>query len=119
MEGDNAPRFTVPLPPVVSDPIYDKKGTSELVICKMSDCSASVNGGKEIILLCEKVAKEDIKVRFFEENNNGLLEWEAYGEFNHTNVHKQVAISFKVPRYKTIDIDSPVKVYNHNNFNNL
>lgn len=30
---------------------------SDLVICKLSDASASVGGGKEMILLCEKVAK--------------------------------------------------------------
>jgi hypothetical protein len=30
---------------------------SDLVICKLSDCTCSVAGGKEIILLCEKVAK--------------------------------------------------------------
>lgn len=30
---------------------------SDLVICKLSDCSCTVAGGKEIILLCEKVAK--------------------------------------------------------------
>lgn len=55
------------MPPVVSDPIYDKKAMSELVICKLSDCSCSVAGGKEIILLCEKVARDDIAVSFFEE----------------------------------------------------
>lgn len=47
--------FTIPLPPVVSDPIFDKKAMSDLVICKMSDCTSTVAGGKEIILLCEKV----------------------------------------------------------------
>lgn len=47
----------MPLTPLVSDPIYDKKAMSDLVICKLSDCSASVAGGKEIILLCEKVFK--------------------------------------------------------------
>lgn len=103
--GDNQPRFSVPLAPVVSNPIYDKKGTNELVICKMSDCSADVRGGREIILLCEKVAKEDIRVRFYEVDYNDHVTWEAYGEFNHTNVHKQVAISFKVPAYHNLNID--------------
>lgn len=54
LQGDQR-GFTVPLTPLVSDPIYDKKAMSDLVICKLSDCSASVAGGKEIILLCEKV----------------------------------------------------------------
>jgi len=30
---------------------------SDLVICKLSECTCTVAGGKEIILLCEKVAK--------------------------------------------------------------
>lgn len=48
--------FSVALPPVVSDPIYDKKAISELVISRLSDASGTVAGGKEIILLCEKVS---------------------------------------------------------------
>lgn len=34
----------------------------DLVICKLSDASASVGGGKEMILLCEKVAKGKLLV---------------------------------------------------------
>lgn len=48
--------FTVAVPPIVSDPIYDKKAMSDLVICKLSDASCTVAGGREIILLCEKVS---------------------------------------------------------------
>lgn len=33
---------------------------SDLVICKLSDASASAEGGKDIILLCEKVTKGKI-----------------------------------------------------------
>ena len=82
---------------------------SDLVICKLSDCSCTVAGGKEIILLCEKVAKEDISVRFYEERD-GDVSWEANGDFQHTNVHKQVAIAFRTPRYKTLEIEHPTKV---------
>lgn len=63
---------------------------SDLVICKLSHCSASVAGGMDMILLCEKVAKEDIQVRFFEERNGQHL-WEGYGDFQPTHVHKQVS----------------------------
>lgn len=42
-----------------------------------------------MILLCEKVAKEDIQVRFFEEDD-GQLTWEGFGDFQPTHVHKQV-----------------------------
>ncbi|XP_037037586.1 embryonic polarity protein dorsal isoform X2 [Bradysia coprophila] len=110
LESEQRGRFTVPLSPVVSDPIFDKKAMSDLVICKLSDASCTVAGGKEMILLCEKVAKEDISVRFFEEIDDNIV-WEGYGDFQHTNVHKQVAIWFRTPRYKSIDIDQPVRCY--------
>ncbi|XP_037926499.1 embryonic polarity protein dorsal-like isoform X2 [Hermetia illucens] len=110
LESDVKGRFTTPLTPVVSDPVYDKKAMSDLVICKLCKCSSTVAGGKEIILLCEKVAKEDIAVRFFEEKD-GQTVWEAYGEFQHTDVHKQTAINFRTPRYRTLDIEQPVKVF--------
>uniref|UniRef100_A0A1B0D1C6 Uncharacterized protein n=1 Tax=Phlebotomus papatasi TaxID=29031 RepID=A0A1B0D1C6_PHLPP len=100
----------VALPPVVSDPIFDKKAMSDLVICKLSHCSCSVAGGQEMILLCEKVAKEDIQVRFYEEKDAQVV-WEAFGDFQHTNVHKQVAISFRTPRYRTLEVDQIVKAF--------
>ncbi|KAI8126534.1 Embryonic polarity protein dorsal [Lucilia cuprina] len=110
MESDQKGRFTQPLPPVVSEPIYDKKAMSDLVICRLCSCSATVLGNTQIILLCEKVAKEDISVRFYEENNGKTI-WEAYGEFQHTDVHKQTAIAFKTPRYRKIEITEPAKVF--------
>ncbi|XP_063699738.1 embryonic polarity protein dorsal-like isoform X2 [Culicoides brevitarsis] len=109
LEGEKG-KFTRPLAPVVSEPIYDKKAMSDLVICKLSDCTSSVLGNRDIILLCEKVAKEDIAVRFFEEQN-GQTVWEANGEFQHSAVHKQVAIAFKTPPYKTTQITDNVKVF--------
>ncbi|XP_050084423.1 embryonic polarity protein dorsal isoform X2 [Anopheles aquasalis] len=110
LEGKTTGRFTEPLTPVVSDVIYDKKAMSDLTICRLSDCSAPVSGGKNIIMLCEKVVKEDIRVRFYEMQNNGLV-WEGNGEFTHTDVHKQVAISFRTPPYRTLDITEPVTVF--------
>ncbi|KAH8366418.1 hypothetical protein KR084_004936 [Drosophila pseudotakahashii] len=110
MESEQKGRFTSPLPPVVSEPIFDKKAMSDLVICRLCSCSATVLGNTQIILLCEKVAKEDISVRFFEEKN-GQSVWEAFGEFQHTDVHKQTAITFKTPRYYSLDITEPAKVF--------
>ncbi|XP_072383437.1 embryonic polarity protein dorsal-like isoform X5 [Diabrotica undecimpunctata] len=108
LEGDTPGKFSVTVPPVVSDPIYDKKAMSDLTIIKLSDCSSYVDGGrKDIILLCEKVAKEDIQVRFFEENG----EWEAFADFQPSQVHKQHAIWFRTPRYKTLDVTDPVDVF--------
>lgn len=110
LEGPQQGHFTNPLVPVVSDIIYDKKAMSELVICKLSHVAAPMSGGKEVILLCEKVAKEDIAVRFYEEHQ-GKIVWEDQGEFQHSNVHKQVAISFRTPRYRSLDVDFPVMVH--------
>ncbi|XP_053627990.1 embryonic polarity protein dorsal isoform X3 [Cherax quadricarinatus] len=110
LEGPEKGKFTYPLKAVVSDAIFDKKATSDLIICKLSDCTSSVAGGKEIILLCDKVTKEDILVRFYEVKD-GMIDWEAYGDFQASDVHKQVAISFKTPRYKSLEIENPVKVY--------
>lgn len=57
LEGDRG-KFTVPLKPVVSDIIYDKKAMCDLVIVKLGDCVCPVDGGrKDIILLCEKVSQ--------------------------------------------------------------
>lgn len=56
LEGSTPGKFSVPLTPVVSDPIYDKKANADLSIYKMSHCTSYVDGGKnDIILLCEKV----------------------------------------------------------------
>ncbi|KAF2353654.1 Rel domain (RHD) DNA-binding domain [Trinorchestia longiramus] len=110
LEGQTKGKFTFPLKPVVSEAIYDKKATCDLLICKLSDCTSSVAGGKEVILLCDKVTKEDIQVRFYEVTD-GLISWEAFGDFQPSDVHKQVAIAFKTPRYRTIEIENPVKVF--------
>ncbi|XP_050440903.1 embryonic polarity protein dorsal-like isoform X2 [Adelges cooleyi] len=107
--GSQKGKYSI-LEPVVSDPIYDKKAMSDLVICRLSDAAASVAGGREIILLCEKVTKDDIQVRFYEEQD-GLCTWEGYADFQPSDVHKQVAISFRTPKYKTLQVDYPVKVW--------
>ena len=87
------------LPPVCSKPIYDAKAKKELQIMEMSDNSAPAEGGKKVIILCEKVSKEDIKVRFFDYSG-----WEEWAEFGASGVHKQYAISLTVPRYSDITI---------------
>ncbi|XP_076314336.1 transcription factor p65-like isoform X3 [Tachypleus tridentatus] len=110
IENPQTGKYTIPLPPVVSDPIYDKKAMSELTINKLSHYSAPVSGGTEIILLCDKVTKDDIKVRFYEERS-GQVVWEAFGEFHPNEVHKQVAISFRTPRYHDENVQQPVPVF--------
>ncbi|XP_036408218.1 proto-oncogene c-Rel-like [Megalops cyprinoides] len=94
------------LSPIVSNPIYDNRAptTAELRICRVNRNSGSVRGGDEIFLLCDKVQKDDIEVRFFTHN------WEAKGSFSQADVHRQVAIVFKTPPYMDTSIIAPVTV---------
>ncbi|XP_059489897.1 embryonic polarity protein dorsal-like isoform X2 [Neocloeon triangulifer] len=108
-EGDEPGKFTRPLPPVVSEIIYDKKANTDLQIIRLSDVSCSVAGGKEMILLCEKVAKDDIEVHFTEEKD-GQRVWLEKGEFQPSDVHRQYAIPFRTPAYSNIHVQSEVKV---------
>uniref|UniRef100_A0A8C0GL33 REL proto-onco, NF-kB subunit n=1 Tax=Chelonoidis abingdonii TaxID=106734 RepID=A0A8C0GL33_CHEAB len=96
---------TIPIPPVISNPIYDNRApnTAELRICRVNKNCGSVKGGDEIFLLCDKVQKDDIEVRFV------LNEWEAKGSFSQADVHRQVAIVFKTPPFYK-DITEPVTV---------
>ena len=48
---------------------------------------------------------EDIEILFLEEVN-GQIVWESKGEFTTNNVHKQVAIVFKTPAYRTTDVST-------------
>ncbi|TRY90545.1 hypothetical protein DNTS_002667 [Danionella cerebrum] len=106
---DSNGSFTRALKPVVSNPIYDSKSpnASNLKISRMDKTSGSVLGGEEIFLLCDKVQKDDIDIRFYEEEED----WEAFGDFSPTDVHKQYAIVFKTPPYRCADITRPVTVF--------
>lgn len=100
------------LKPVVTEPIYDKKSINDLVICRLCSCSAKASGGDTIFLLCEKLPKDDIKIRFYEEKGNEII-WQDYGEFQQTDIHKQTAIAFKTPRYHNPDIVKRAQVCLH------
>ncbi|XP_062850858.1 proto-oncogene c-Rel [Trichomycterus rosablanca] len=104
---DEAGRFSIPLVPIISNPIYDNRApnTAELRICRVNKNSGSVKGGDEIFLLCDKVQKDDIEVRFFTQT------WEARGSFSQADVHRQVAIVFRTPAYYDTSIISPVTVH--------
>ena len=64
-------------------------------------------GGKKIILLCERVTREDIKVRFYDPDT----QWEEWGDFQPADVHKQYAISLRTPRYQHRDITEKKRVF--------
>ncbi|NXY45081.1 REL protein, partial [Ceuthmochares aereus] len=102
---DKHGNYTVALPPLISNPIYDNRApnTAELRICRVNKNCGSVKGGDEIFLLCDKVQKDDIEVRFVLDN------WEAKGSFSQADVHRQVAIVFRTPPFLK-DITEPVTV---------
>ncbi|XP_078057609.1 nuclear factor NF-kappa-B p105 subunit [Mustelus asterias] len=109
---DSSCQFTRKLEPVISDPIYDSKApnASNLRIVRMDKTAGCVIGGDEVYLLCDKVQKDDIQVRFYEEDENGGI-WEAFGDFGPTDVHRQFAIVFRTPKYRDVDISKPASVF--------
>ncbi|XP_069625000.1 proto-oncogene c-Rel [Ranitomeya imitator] len=93
--ADEHGNYTRALHPVVSNPIYDNRApnTAELRICRVNKNCGSAAGGEEIFLLCDKVQKDDIEVRFFTST------WEDKGQFGQADVHRQVAIVFRTPLF--------------------
>ena len=100
-------KFTTMLPPVCSKPIFDAKAKKELQIMDISDNSSPAKGGKKIIILCERVSRDDIKVRFYQDKPK----WEAFGIFKADEVHRQYAISFLTPPYLDGFVEEPKKVW--------
>eukprot|EP00090_Calanus_glacialis_P002484 TRINITY_DN11868_c0_g1_i1.p1 TRINITY_DN11868_c0_g1~~TRINITY_DN11868_c0_g1_i1.p1 ORF type:complete len:674 (-),score=165.55 TRINITY_DN11868_c0_g1_i1:224-2245(-) len=110
LENPSTPgKYTVVLPPVCSKPIFDAKAKKELQIMDISDNTAPVDGGKKIIILCERVARDDIKVKFYDSDPRS--HWEEWGDFQASDVHKQYAISIKTPRYDDQNISEKKRIF--------
>ncbi|KAM9456939.1 nuclear factor NF-kappa-B p105 subunit [Clarias gariepinus] len=109
---DSEGGFTRRLEPVISEPIYDSKApnASNLKIVRMDRTAGCVTGGEEVYLLCDKVQKDDIQVRFYEDDETGIV-WEAFGDFSPTDVHRQFAIVFKTPKYRDQNLQKPISVF--------
>nr|BBD75287.1 dorsal protein [Parasteatoda tepidariorum] len=103
-------KMCIPLPPVVSNAIYDNKTVSDLTITKLSHSSAPVTGGQEVILLCDQVNKDDIQILFYEEVNNKII-WCANGKFAPHHVHRKAAISFQTPAYRDVTVPQGVDCF--------
>lgn len=118
----------VPLEPVVSNIIKDRKAHTDLQIIEYSDDHSPVEGGKKIMLFCEKVNKDDIEVHFIQHTKGKSLhdvkpkisyivapfhsdneEIIAKGDFSPTDVHKQYGICLRTPPYVNKDIKNPVQ----------
>ncbi|KAM6979711.1 LOW QUALITY PROTEIN: nuclear factor NF-kappa-B p105 subunit [Aplochiton taeniatus] len=105
--------FSRRLDPVISDCIFDSKApnASNLKIVRIDqDRQAVWTGGEEVYLLCDKVQKDDIQVRFYEEDDGSGASWEALGDFSPTDVHRQFAIVFKTPKYRNLHLQKPTSV---------
>lgn len=48
---------------ILNPDFIETEAMSELIITKLSHCSAPVSGGKEMILLCDRVTKDDVQGR--------------------------------------------------------
>lgn len=104
----------IPIGYVLSTPIMDKKSNGLLKIVEMSSVASSVLGGEKIILLCDKVKREDISILFYEEDDDRKVIWKE--EINYKNstsmkVHHQYAILFRTPEYREYDIREAGKVF--------
>ncbi|XP_037026629.1 embryonic polarity protein dorsal-like [Bradysia coprophila] len=80
----------IPLEPVVSDIICDKKTNVKLRIFEKSDNYSAACGDKKIIILCDKVDKRDIRVRFYETGTDNSVIWLDWAKFQPKDVHKQL-----------------------------
>lgn len=97
--------------PVYSDPIYNGKSaqTGELKIVQLSQPSSPCTGNREIWLLVERVRKNDIRVRLFEEDENQRVIWCQYGRV--IRCHHQYAIIFQTPSYRNVQLTRSVRVF--------
>ncbi|XP_034238901.1 nuclear factor NF-kappa-B p110 subunit-like isoform X2 [Thrips palmi] len=97
---------------VFSETIENSKSaeTGELKICRMDRCTGTCEGGDEVYILVEKVCKKNIKVRFFEVDDQGHEVWSDYGQFSDFDVHHQYAIVFRTPQYRDLQIQKNVEV---------
>ncbi|KAI4498575.1 hypothetical protein M0802_006281 [Mischocyttarus mexicanus] len=99
--------------PVYSTPINNLKSalTGELKICRVDKFISSSEGGEEVFMLVEKVGKKNIKVKFFELDEDDREIWYDYGRFSELDVHHQYAIVFRTPPYKDVNITTAKEVF--------
>lgn len=112
MYNDQLQRWERVCEPTYSNVINDTKSakTGQLKICRMSKDVSFASGGDEIFIFVEKVCKDNIKVRFFEGDEDDRT-WVADGIFDETDVHHQFGIVLKTPKYKDETILAPVQVF--------
>ncbi|XP_011051671.1 PREDICTED: nuclear factor NF-kappa-B p110 subunit isoform X2 [Acromyrmex echinatior] len=99
--------------PIYSNPVNNLKSalTGELKICRIDKYTSSCEGGEEVFILVEKVSKKNIKIKFFELDDDDTEIWMDYGRFSELDVHHQYAMVFRTPPYRDRNITSPKEVF--------
>ncbi|XP_018307507.1 nuclear factor NF-kappa-B p105 subunit isoform X1 [Mycetomoellerius zeteki] len=99
--------------PVYSNSVNNLKSalTGELKICRIDKYTSSCEGGEEVFILVEKVSKKNIKIKFFELDDDDTEIWMDYGRFSELDVHHQYAMVFRTPAYRDRNITSPKEVF--------
>ncbi|CAH1114209.1 unnamed protein product [Psylliodes chrysocephalus] len=102
----------------ICDPIYShginnlkSALTGDLKIVRLDHVVSPAKGKKEVFILVERVTKKNIKIRFYELDDEDRVVWQDWGQFNDLDVHHQYAIVFKTPKYRDENITSPVRVF--------
>nr|BBE08140.1 protein relish [Plautia stali] len=83
--------------------------TGALRIVNCSRIFGTCRGDDEVFIFVEKISK-DVQVRFFTLDNNNKKVWEAPAKFGPQNVHHQLGIVFRTPRFEQ-NIDKDVQAY--------
>ena len=71
----------------------------------MKETTSMPEGGKEMLILCNRINQLDIKVRFF----NDI--WEHFASFDPDEIHMKCAITLKIPPYKDHFLTKPKEVW--------
>ena len=100
---------------LTTDTIYDSQSvhSSSPRICRMNANKGFPEGGKEILILCEKIQKADIQVIFSAERDSVDNEtgWYRTLDVTSNDVHHQYAVTIKTPPYIDMNIKNTETVY--------
>ena len=105
--GENGnPKFTTALPPICSNPVFNKHAEN-LKIIDICPNESFVQGGTKVVVLTEKLPKaEDIVIRFSDQDSG----WEDFVRIETSNIHKQYALTMKCPAFADSSINVRKKV---------
>lgn len=111
--GHDSDQSSKLLTTLISHTIYGSQvaNSTQPKISKLNIYSGVYNGGDEMIILCEKIQKQDMQIIFYELPSNDVNDaWSQTIEIGSHNLHCQYAISINTPPYKEA-IEEPKKVY--------